>query len=119
MTLEREPWTVPDEYRFGEDGVVPLRAGETVFWRVSGPTAHALMPGPGDPDAGNLAARMLSYPSEASQTVAARASGGGKSGLRRAGCRVMPGRDKSPLARMTKARNRATETSRRGSNRGG
>ena len=30
------------------------------------------MPGPEDPDAGDLAAQMLSYPSEASQTVAAR-----------------------------------------------
>ena len=36
VTLTREPWTVPAEYRFGEHGVVPLRAGETVFWRVSG-----------------------------------------------------------------------------------
>ena len=42
-----------------------------------------------------------------------RATGGrGKSGLRRAGCRVTPGRNKSPLARPMKARNRATETSR-------
>jgi len=40
VTLMREPWIVPDEYRFGEAGVVPLRAGETVFWRVSGPTAQ-------------------------------------------------------------------------------
>jgi dihydroorotase len=39
VTLTREPWTVPDEYRFGEAGVVPLRAGEAVLWRVSGPTA--------------------------------------------------------------------------------
>ncbi len=50
---------------------------------------------------------------EASQTVAARRKAGrGKSGLRRAGCRVTPGRYKSPLARPMKARNRATETSR-------
>ena len=27
VTLTREPWTVPDEYRFGEARVVPLRAG--------------------------------------------------------------------------------------------
>ena len=57
---------------------------------------------------------------EASQTVAARRgasrAGRGKSGLRRAGCRVTPGRHKSPLARPTKARNRATETSRFPSN---
>jgi len=36
VTLTRNPWTVPAEYRFGEHGVVPLRAGETVFWRLSG-----------------------------------------------------------------------------------
>jgi len=36
VTLRREPWTVPAEYRFGEEAVVPLRAGETVFWRVLG-----------------------------------------------------------------------------------
>ena len=35
VTLTREPWTVPAEYSFGEHAVVPLRAGETVFWRVS------------------------------------------------------------------------------------
>ena len=28
MTLVREPWTVPDEYPFGDDVLVPLRAGE-------------------------------------------------------------------------------------------
>jgi len=39
VTLTREPWIVPDEYRFGEDGVVPLRAGETVYWRVSAPAS--------------------------------------------------------------------------------
>jgi dihydroorotase len=36
VTLRREPWTVPAEYRFGEHAVVPLRAGEAVLWRVSG-----------------------------------------------------------------------------------
>jgi dihydroorotase len=35
ITLRREPWTVPDEYDFGEHSVVPLRAGETVRWRVA------------------------------------------------------------------------------------
>ena len=34
VTLKREPWTVPDAYPFGEHRVVPLRAGETVTWRV-------------------------------------------------------------------------------------
>jgi dihydroorotase len=34
VTLVREPWTVPMEYAFGGETVVPLRAGETVRWRV-------------------------------------------------------------------------------------
>ena len=34
VTLKREPWIVPAEYPFGEHRVVPLRAGETVSWRV-------------------------------------------------------------------------------------
>jgi dihydroorotase len=34
VTLRRESWTVPAEYPFGEHGVVPLRAGATVHWRV-------------------------------------------------------------------------------------
>ena len=53
---------------------------------------------------------------EVSQTVAARTvqagAGRGKSGLRRAGCWVTPRRDKSSARAATKARNRATETSR-------
>jgi dihydroorotase len=42
VTLRREPWTVPAAYPFGEDGVVPLRAGETVYWRTTGPAAPEL-----------------------------------------------------------------------------
>jgi dihydroorotase len=34
ITLIREPWTVPESYPFGDDVVVPLRAGGTVHWRV-------------------------------------------------------------------------------------
>jgi dihydroorotase len=34
VTLRRESWTVPAEYPYGEHVVVPLRAGETVHWRV-------------------------------------------------------------------------------------
>jgi dihydroorotase len=37
ITLVREPWTVPAEYPFGGHGVVPLRAGESVRWRVADP----------------------------------------------------------------------------------
>jgi dihydroorotase len=34
VTLVREPWSVPPEYPLGRETVVPLRAGETVQWRV-------------------------------------------------------------------------------------
>jgi len=34
VTLERKAWTVPTEYPFDTQPVVPLRAGETLAWRV-------------------------------------------------------------------------------------
>jgi dihydroorotase len=34
VTLARLPWTVPADYPFGEHRIVPLRAGETMSWRV-------------------------------------------------------------------------------------
>jgi dihydroorotase len=34
ITLVREDWTVPAEYPFGSDALVPLRAGETMRWQV-------------------------------------------------------------------------------------
>ena len=34
ITLVREPWTVPDNYDFGDDKLVPLMAGETIEWRL-------------------------------------------------------------------------------------
>jgi dihydroorotase len=34
VTLRKEPWEVPASYAFGSGSVVPLRAGETVAWRV-------------------------------------------------------------------------------------
>jgi dihydroorotase len=34
VTLAREEWAVPAAYAFGEDEVVPLRAGEVVRWRL-------------------------------------------------------------------------------------
>jgi dihydroorotase len=34
IRLERSEWQVPDEYAFGGDRLVPLRAGERVRWRV-------------------------------------------------------------------------------------
>lgn len=34
IRLEREDWMVPADYPFGGDTVVPMRAGETVRWRL-------------------------------------------------------------------------------------
>jgi dihydroorotase len=39
ITLVREPWTVPDSYPFGDDTLVPFRAGEPIAWRLLGPGA--------------------------------------------------------------------------------
>jgi dihydroorotase len=35
ITLRKEAWTVPGELRFGAATVVPLRAGESVGWRLA------------------------------------------------------------------------------------
>jgi dihydroorotase len=34
ITLAREDWTVPETLRFGDDVLVPLRAGETIPWKL-------------------------------------------------------------------------------------
>ena len=34
VTLVREPWTVPADYPFGGETIVPLRAGEAIRWRL-------------------------------------------------------------------------------------
>jgi len=34
LTLVREPWTVPTDYQFGDKRIIPLRAGETLQWRI-------------------------------------------------------------------------------------
>lgn len=36
VKLIRDTWTVPDSYEFGTSRLVPLRAGETVAWRLIG-----------------------------------------------------------------------------------
>ena len=36
ITLVREAWTVPAAYPYGDDALVPLRAGESMRWRVAG-----------------------------------------------------------------------------------
>ena len=35
ITLVREEWTVPKTLRFGTDDLVPLRAGETIPWKLA------------------------------------------------------------------------------------
>ena len=35
MTLEKSAWTAPESYPFGKDTLVPLRAGETILWRLA------------------------------------------------------------------------------------
>jgi dihydroorotase len=39
LTLVREPWSVPERYPFGDSELVPLRAGETIGWRLQPGTA--------------------------------------------------------------------------------
>jgi dihydroorotase len=34
VTLERTPWNVPAEFPFGDATVVPLRAGQSIAWRL-------------------------------------------------------------------------------------
>lgn len=34
LTLEKQSWTVPDSLAFGADTLVPLRAGESISWKV-------------------------------------------------------------------------------------
>ncbi|HUQ29198.1 MAG TPA: dihydroorotase [Usitatibacter sp.] len=35
VKLEKRPWKVPASYPFGQETVVPLRAGETVAWQIA------------------------------------------------------------------------------------
>ena len=34
ITLIKEPWTVPQSYPYGDDVVIPLRAGQTIQWKL-------------------------------------------------------------------------------------
>lgn len=34
IRLVRQPWTVPDNFPFGGETLVPLRAGESIAWRI-------------------------------------------------------------------------------------
>lgn len=37
IVLEKRSWSVPETYAFGENVVVPLRAGETISWSIVSP----------------------------------------------------------------------------------
>jgi dihydroorotase len=37
ITLERDPWTVPARYAYGDGDIVPLLAGERLSWKLSAP----------------------------------------------------------------------------------
>lgn len=34
VTLEKSPWQVPESFEFGDDVLVPVKAGETLNWKV-------------------------------------------------------------------------------------
>ena len=36
LTLRRQPWTVPEQLAFGDAALKPLRAGESLAWRLAG-----------------------------------------------------------------------------------
>jgi dihydroorotase len=35
LRLEKRPWTAPTAFPFGADRLVPLRAGQTIPWRLA------------------------------------------------------------------------------------
>jgi dihydroorotase len=35
VTLKREPWTLPEDVRFGDAILKPLRGGETLNWKLT------------------------------------------------------------------------------------
>ncbi len=39
VTLSKSRWTVPDSYPLGRERLIPLRAGETIGWRLEGQPA--------------------------------------------------------------------------------
>jgi dihydroorotase len=36
ITLKKESWIMPEKLEFGDDGLIPLRAGESLDWKVIG-----------------------------------------------------------------------------------
>ena len=41
LVLEKQPWTVPSEFAFGDASCVPMRAGTTVAWSLLDPATAA------------------------------------------------------------------------------
>lgn len=41
ITLRRESWSPPASYAFGDGALVPMRAGESVAWRLVDPAPHS------------------------------------------------------------------------------
>jgi len=39
ITLQRSEWTVPTAYPFAGETIVPLRAGESLRWRLASPVS--------------------------------------------------------------------------------
>ncbi len=35
ITLEKKDWTVPESYTFGDDKLVPMKAGDSIGWKIS------------------------------------------------------------------------------------
>jgi len=44
ITLQRKSWEVPTHYDYGDDRLVPLRAGETVAWCLADPVSDGVPP---------------------------------------------------------------------------
>ena len=106
VTLVREPWTCRRHSVRRRPRSCRCAPASACRWRARIARGHRGLRG---------TPRVGCYPTDRSQPdrrCPSFVAGRGKSGLRRAGCRVTPGRYKSPLARSMKARNRATETSR-------
>ncbi|HEX8873902.1 MAG TPA: dihydroorotase [Nitrosospira sp.] len=36
ITLKKESWTMPEKLEFGDDVLIPLRAGESLIWKLTG-----------------------------------------------------------------------------------
>ena len=47
VTLLRDTWTVPRSYPLGDEAVVPIRAGETLSWRLLDQPGRCPVPAPG------------------------------------------------------------------------